>query len=136
MTARKSSTARKPRARAAGRRNVMRTIARVERELPPTLAQFSRRMRRGLGDLEQSVERAAAPARREIARALREASHALGRFETEGARAWRSLTHEARRDAIAALRRLERALEPGGRSRGAPRRKRTGARTAGAAADA
>jgi hypothetical protein len=115
MTARKSSAARGTRTRAARQRQVMRTLARVERQLPPTLAQFSRRMRKGLADLERGIEEAAAPARREIARVLCDASHALGRFEAEGARAWRNLTREARRDAIAALQRLEAALAEGGR---------------------
>lgn len=90
-------------------------------------------MRRGLGDLERRIEEAAAPARREIARVLCDASHALGRFEAEGARAWRTLTREARRDAIAALRRLEVALAEGGR-RAAPRRRRPARRATGAGA--
>jgi hypothetical protein len=100
-----------------------RAIRRVEGELPPTLAQFSREMRRGLGDVEKRLEKAAAPLRRELVRVLREASHALGRYETEGERRWRQLTGQARREAVAVLRRLEKSLQGMGRSRAPARRK-------------
>ena len=83
---------------------------RLERELPPNLRDFSRRVRAGLLELEREVGRTQANPRREAARLLREASHALGRFEAEGERRWRKLTVPARREAIRLLQRLERAL--------------------------
>jgi hypothetical protein len=83
---------------------------RLERDLPPNLRDFSRRVRAGLSELEREVGRAQASPRREAARLLREASHALGRFEAEGERRWRKLTAPARREAIRLLHRLEHAL--------------------------
>ena len=83
---------------------------RLERDLPPTLRDFSRRVRAGLTELEREVGRAQANPRREATRLLREASHALGRFEAEGERRWRKLTAPTRREAIRLLHRLERAL--------------------------
>jgi hypothetical protein len=83
---------------------------RLERDLPPNLRDFSRRVRAGLTELEREVGRAQANPRREATRLLREASHALGRFEAEGERRWRKLTAPARREAIRLLHRLERAL--------------------------
>jgi len=82
------------------RRKAQEALARLQSELPPTLADFSRRVRRELTVLERRVEKAAAPARREIARVLREASHALGRYEAEGERQWKRLAGEARREAL------------------------------------
>jgi hypothetical protein len=83
---------------------------RLEQDLPPTLRDFSRRVRAGLSELEREVGRAQANPRREATRLLREASHALGRFEAEGERRWRKLTAPARREAIRLLHRLERTL--------------------------
>lgn len=85
-------------------------LARLEDELPPTLAEFSHRVQRKLTALERKVEKAAAPTRRRIARALRDASRALGRYEAEGEQRWRRLTGPARREAIAMLRKLEKTL--------------------------
>jgi hypothetical protein len=91
---------------------LQRSIARIEGELPPTLAQFSRRMQTRLGDLEKRLEKAGAAYRRRGMRLLREASHRLGRFEAEGELRWRRLTARARREALQVLRRLERELGP------------------------
>jgi hypothetical protein len=95
---------------------LQRSIARIEGELPPTLAQFSRRIRVGLGDLEKRLERAGAVYRRRGTRLLREASHQLGRFEAEGELRWRRLTARARREASQLLHRLERELGPPARA--------------------
>jgi hypothetical protein len=86
-------------------------LARVERELPETLREFSERVRKRLGQLERAVVRAEARYQREAVRALRTASHQLGRFEAEGERRWKRLTAEARREALRVLRRMEKALE-------------------------
>jgi hypothetical protein len=88
------------------------TYMRLERDLPPSLRDFSRRVRAGLTELEREIGRAQANPRREATRLLREASHALGRFEAEGERRWRKLTAPTRREAISLLHRLERALAP------------------------
>jgi len=87
------------------------TLARMERELPATLREFSDRVRKRLGQLERAVVRAEARYQREAVRALRTASHQLGRFEAEGERRWKRLTAEARREALLMLRRMEKALE-------------------------
>lgn len=84
----------------------------LERELPPTLAQFSRDVRRRLGQVEKRIHAAEVSTRRSFTRVLREASHQLGHFEAQGERRWRKLTAQARKDALRVLRRLERALEP------------------------
>jgi hypothetical protein len=47
------------------------TVSRIQRELPETLADFSKHVGQKLTGLEKRVEKAAAPARREIARTLR-----------------------------------------------------------------
>ena len=105
-----------------------RKIQRVGAELPTTLEEFSKRVRARLGKLERSIEEAEVRYRREAARVLRQASHQLGRFEAEGERRWKKLTTEARRDALAVLRKMEKFLEskePSAR-RPAPRRKASG----------
>lgn len=106
-----------------------KTLARLEDELPDSLAEFSRRVRRELTSLERKIEKAAAPKRRRIARALRDAAHTLGRYEAEGEKRWRRLTDQARREAVMALRKLERAVAPQGRSPAG--RRKTARRTSG-----
>jgi hypothetical protein len=107
MAARKKTTAKGTRGRPA-----RQTLAKLESELPRTLAEFSKRVRKELTGLEVRVEKAAAPTRREIARVLRQASHALGRYEAEGEKQWKRLTGQARREALSVLRRLEKAVAP------------------------
>jgi hypothetical protein len=106
-----------------GTRRAARTLARIEGELPPTLGQFERRVRRGLEGLERRIERAEARTRRQLARLLREASHTLGRYEAAGEARWRKLTSQARRDALRVLRNLEAQLEPAGARQAASRAK-------------
>ena len=61
---------------------------RLERDLPPNLRDFSRRVRASLSELEREV----------------------GRAQAKGERRWRKLTAPARREAIRLLHRLERTL--------------------------
>lgn len=117
--------------RSATKGTAGKTLARLESELPDTLAEFSRRVRKELGSLERKVEKAAAPRRRQIARALREAAHTLGRYEAEGEKRWNRLTTQARREALSVLRKLEKAVAPPARkkaSRKKAARKARGAR--------
>lgn len=106
-------------------RNSRRTaeaLARLEPDLPPTLRDFSKRVRRGLTELEREIERVQQRYRRQRARLLREVSHQLGRFEAEGERRWKKLNTQARRDALRLLKRLEKAIEPPQRKK-RPRKK-------------
>ena len=120
MTARRTPRRRRVAARARARQaraRVRGSIQRIEGELPPTLAQFSRRVRARLRQLEARIGKAGALYRTRGARLLRDASHQLGRFEAEGEARWRRLTSLARRDALKVLRRLEKEVAP-------PRRRR------------
>jgi len=103
-------------------------IERLEGELPKDLRDFSRIVRRDLGQLEKQIEGARKDVRRGLTRALREVSHQLGRFEADGERRWKKLTSQARRDAVKVLRKLEKVIEPPKRKRKAARKKpKTGA---------
>jgi len=103
------------------RGKVKSRVQRIEEELPPELRQYAKRMRQGLSRLEKQIASAQEGARRRWAHLLRQASHQLGRVEALGEREWRKRTHQARRDAVKLLRRLEKAIEP--RSVARPRRK-------------
>ena len=133
MPARRKTEGRKavgPRVRAMRSkvtRSTRMTVTRIQRELPETLADFSKHVGQKLTGLEKRVEKAAAPARREIAKTLREVSHALGRYEAEGERRWKALTGNARREALSILHRLEKMIESPRRKK-APARKRTARR--------
>lgn len=98
-------------------------IERIEGELPKDLRDFSRIVRRDLGQLEKQIEGARKDVRRGLTRALREVSHQLGRFEADGERRWKKLTSQARRDAVKVLRNLEKVIEPPKRKRKAARKK-------------
>jgi hypothetical protein len=104
-TRRKTATRKKAAAKGA--------LTRVQVELPATLQEFADLVRSRLGKLERAVEKAEVRYRREAARVLRQASHQLGRFEAEGERRWKKLTTQARREALAVLRRMEKALAAG-----------------------
>jgi hypothetical protein len=112
MAAKKNKTAPKAGRRKTAARQAEAALARLERDLPANLKEFSRRVARGLAGLEREIERAQANPRREAARLLREASHTLGRLEAEGERRWRKLAGPARREALRLLHRLEDALAP------------------------
>jgi hypothetical protein len=94
-------------------------LASIEGDLPPTLKEFSRDMRRGLTKLEKQMDTAQRDARRRWTRTLRDASHQLGKLEAAGEKQWRRQTTRARREAAQALRRIEKAVQP------APTRKKT-----------
>ena len=88
------------------------------------VAEIDERVNLGqLNQLERDVERAQARTRRQAARLLRDASHRLGHLEAQGERNWRKLNARARRETLAVLRRLERAVEQSGR--GGLRKKKT-----------
>ena len=123
MTARKKATkkashkktapkkaARKKTAKKATRKRST-APSRIEQEFPPTLGDFSRRVRRQLNALERDIEKTEWRYRRQATRALRDASHRLGKFEAMGERAWKKLTAQARREVLGVLRRVEKAVE-------------------------
>ncbi len=118
MAARKSTgrkrptTRKKPTRSKFTARTAQQTLARMKGDLPPNLAEFSRRVRRGLTRLERQIATARAGTVRRSTRALREASRQLGRLEAHGQRRWKRLSTQARRDAARMLRRLEKAVEP------------------------
>jgi len=114
-------------ARASTRRRIGALEAELE-ELPASLRDFSRRMGRGLTQLERQIEAKRRDVRRRLTRLLREASHRLGRLEAEGERRWRVQSRRARHDAARLLRRLEKAIEP---TRPRRRRKATPRRSGG-----
>jgi len=124
---------RAPRKRAAkksarGKTGDTSTLARLQQELPPTLRDFSRRMSRGLSDLEKRIEREGRVARRQGTRMLRQASHRLGQLEAQGEREWRKQSLRARHAAVRLLHQLERSIEPQRSARG---RKTTAQRSRG-----
>jgi hypothetical protein len=115
----KGAARKKTVAKKAGRKKTAKTAARkrsgaasrLEQEFPPTLGDFSRRLRRQLNALERNIEKTEWRYRRQATRALRDASHRLGKFEAMGDRAWKRLTGQARREVLGVLRRVEKALE-------------------------
>ncbi len=124
MAARKKKAARKKAAR-TGR---ARRLAQLEHELPPTLREYMKQVRRLLSQLEERVEEARVDVRRRAARLLREASHRLGALEARGDASWRELTAPYRRELVRLLRRLEQGVAPPARSR--PTRKKGPRKTA------
>jgi hypothetical protein len=108
-TAAKKATRKKTAQKATRRRSS--AGSRTEQEFPPTLGEFSRRVRRQLNALERNIEKTEWRYRRQTTRALRDASHQLGRFEAMGERAWKKLTAQARREVLGVLRRVEKAVE-------------------------
>ena len=110
MAVRRRAAKKKAALRGRGAR-VAAKVAKVERELPETLREFSGRVRMRLGQLERAAVRAQERYQREAVRVLRVASHRLGRFEAEGERRWKKLTATARRDALQILRKMEKTLE-------------------------
>jgi hypothetical protein len=100
--------------------------ARLEAELPTSLAEFVRLVTARLNRLEQQLEKSEGRYRREWTRTLKNVSRQLGRFEAAGEKRWRKLTEAPRRDAVRLLRKLEKAIEPGKRRK--TRRKKASAR--------
>jgi hypothetical protein len=102
-------------AKKAGSRGTARRSLKVGNtgiELPPTLAQFARRVGSALGGVEKQIHTAEVAYRKQFTKLLREASRQLGRIEAQGEKRWRTLTTQARRDAAKLLLRLEKAVEP------------------------
>jgi hypothetical protein len=98
----------------------------LEFELPETLRDYASQLRKRLDRLEAELARARAGMRRRAVRLLREASQQLGRLEAEGEAGWRRLAEPYRRELVALLRRLERALAPPRAARKRPARKAPG----------
>lgn len=123
----RKKTAKRPTARRKGpAKRKARGIERLELELPPTLAQFARRMRTRLARLEREIERAEVRYRKTFTKLLREGSHQLGRYEALGEKRWKELTTQTRRDIAKVLRRIEKAIAP------PPQRRKPAARKSGA----
>ncbi len=110
MTARKKSGRKQPARKARTRRSA--TLTQLEHELPPTLREYAKRVRRRLNQLEKQIEKAQVQARRRGARLLREASHELGKLHVGGEAGWRRLATSYRRELVALLRRLEKGVAP------------------------
>ncbi len=87
-----------------------RAASKHKADLPPSLAEFARKVQGGLSRVQKQIE--GSPASRDFLRLLREASHRLGRLEAEGERRFRKLAGAARKDALGLLKRVEKALEP------------------------
>jgi hypothetical protein len=104
-------------------------VSRIQQELPATLGEFSRGVRRQLNAMERNIEKTDWRYRRQTTRALRDASHLLGRLEADGERAWKRLTAQARREVLGVLRRVESAVE-GPQPRSQQEARRSTARTA------
>ncbi len=134
-TARKTAAQKKPSrkkspskksATAIARARTSAALDRLERELPPTLRDYSRRVRQQLGKLEREIDRTQARYRRQAVRVLREGSHRLGSLEALGERGWRELSERTRKEILNILRRLEHAVETAGTQKPTPRKKTAG----------
>jgi DNA anti-recombination protein RmuC len=118
MAARKTTT----RKRAAKKKTVKKATrakkaghsvrARLEAELPTSLAEFVRQVTTRLNRLEKQLDKAEGRYRREWTHTLKNVSRQLGRFEAAGEKRWKKLTDSPRRDAVRLLRKLEKAIEP------------------------
>ena len=95
-----------PRARAKA------ALDRLQKELPPTLRDFSKNLRSNLSKLEKEIDKASSKYRRQAVRLLREGSHRLGSLEAHGEKGWRKLNTRARKELSGVVRRLQRAVEP------------------------
>ena len=87
-------------------------LDRLTRELPPTLQEFSKQVRRRLNQLEAEIAKAQAAYRKQAARLLRTASHRLGHLEAQGEGAWRRLAEPARKEVVRLISQLEQAIAP------------------------
>ncbi len=113
-TAAPKNTSRKKSTTALARARTSAALDRLERELPPTLQDYSRRVRSQLGKLEREIYRTQARYRRQAVQLLREGSHRLGGLEALGERGWRNLSRRARKEILTVLRRLEHVVETAG----------------------
>ena len=130
-TTRRSSARKSPTRKKSARKKSARSkvsvkglSARIEKELPASYKDFSKRVKRDLTRLERQIEDARKDARRRWTRVLRDVSHHLGKLESEGEKCWREGTTQARKDALKMLRRLEQAIDlPSGRRKKGARKK-------------
>jgi len=128
-TTRKTGKSGKATRKSSGRNTRSRAprIAGLELELPDSLRDFGRQVRRRLTQLEKEAAQLREEASRRATHLVREASHRLGWLEARGEVGWRELTDRSRRNLANLLRRLERAVDPGPQRRAAGSRRRTGA---------
>jgi ElaB/YqjD/DUF883 family membrane-anchored ribosome-binding protein len=134
MAARKAAT-RKKAARKKKAAKPKSAIQRIEAELPKTLRDFGKQVRKDLNTLERDIERAIPAARKRTARVIRDVSHELGRIEERGEAAWKKSVrkatkdaHELTKDAQGLLRKLEKAVAP---PRAKPKKKAARKKVAG-----
>lgn len=106
----KKSTRKKKAARKKGM--VRSALARIEPDLPPTLRDYSKDVRKQLTKLEKDVASAQASASKRGTKLIREASEMLGRLEERGERQWRKLSAPYRRDAVKLLEQMQKAIAP------------------------
>jgi hypothetical protein len=92
-------------------------VARLEKELPKTLREYSRNVRKELTRIERDVEKVTAVTRKRGIKLFREASYELGSLEQQGEKAWQRLTTPYRRKAVSLLQQLEKAVAPPARRR-------------------
>ena len=105
------ATARKRKKAATG------AVARLEEELPKTLREYSRKVRKELTRIERDVEKVTAATRKRGIKLFREGSYELGRLEHQGEKAWQRLTTPYRRKAVSLLKQLEKSVAPPARRR-------------------
>ncbi len=86
--------------------------ARLQAELPKSLRDYTKQVRKQLNAIEKDVEKARAQASRRGTKLLREASEYVGKLEARGEKQWKKTTDPYRRDAVKWLKKLERAVAP------------------------
>jgi DNA anti-recombination protein RmuC len=123
MAARKSTTRKKTSRRKTTRKGTGLPGALGRVELPPTLRDYAKQVRKRLDRLERQITQAQTDVRRRAARLLREASHQLGRLEVRGEAGWRRLAGPYRKQLLDLLRRLEKAVSPSAARRKATRKR-------------
>jgi len=105
-------------------------FARLEGQLPPTLREYAKELRKRLDRLERDLTQAQIEARRRAAKLLREASLQLGRLEVGGEAGWRKLGASYQKELVALLKRLEKVLAPPKAPTRRPARKKPAPRAA------
>jgi hypothetical protein len=128
MTARKKTTGKVRKKAAARTRKSKSALDRLGDELPATLRDYGKQVRRQLNALEREIERAIPQARRRTAKLIRAASHNLGAREARGEMAWRERAASMTRDAQKLLKKLEKAVSPARASKKKAARKKKAAK--------
>ncbi len=101
-----------PANRAATVSAVASALDRLERQLPPRLADYIAQLQARLDRLEKQIQQAQDTTMQRATRLLREASRNLGRLEVRGESGWERLSNRYRAEAVRLLRRLEKAIAP------------------------